>query len=68
MSDTTGWKRDSYECDYRKRIGNSVYMIYFCGTYWALRELLPCWSFYRGEYKLLADAKRAAHHHARARG
>jgi hypothetical protein len=65
MSDTTGWSKDSYECDYYKRIGDSTYMIYFCGTYWALRESVPGWSFYRGEHRLLADAKRAAHDHAR---
>ncbi len=67
MSDTTGWKRDSHECDYYKQIDKSVYMIYFCGTYWSLRQSVTGWSFYLGEHKLLADAKRAAHAHAKGK-
>lgn len=63
-SETTGWRKDSNECDYYKKIGKSVYAIYFCGTYWAVREGVAGWSLYLGEHRLLADAKRAAHKHA----
>jgi hypothetical protein len=67
MSKTTGWHRDSDECDYYKKIGESIYMIYFCGTYWCVRESINSWSFSRGAYRLLSDAKRAAHNHAEAK-
>lgn len=60
MTETQGWKRDSYRHAYEKTINGTLYYIERCRCGWYHRTTLispQC-------YDYLRDAKRAAHRHA----
>lgn len=73
MSETTGWKRDSTG-NYYKWIDSKSYWIFPVKNhngrrtgYWFVRNGHKHGSGYVGEWHALADAKRAAHDHARSK-
>lgn len=63
-SETRGWRNGGRACDYMKDINSQRYEIHRGrdGDWWV-------WVYNRnvGSHRLLADAKRAAHAHARSK-